>query len=78
MKSLHSRYFAKVHLLRSTNVSEKSVKEGKSIMFFVLFCFVFFNLQYRSFLIGCYVIYPGPNLEKKGNTQALQKYRFSL
>ena len=53
-------------------------KKGKVLCFFVLFCFVFFNLQDRSFLIACYVIYPGPNLEKKGNTQALQKYRFSL
>ena len=43
------------------------------------YTFFFFNLQGLSFLIACYMLYPGSKLRTKGNhqTQQKEKYHFS-
>ena len=37
---------------------------------------IFFNLKGRSFLIACYILYPGLYLENKGNHQIYKKNHF--
>ena len=53
---------------RLTNVSAANWEVGTST--------VFFFFQGCSFLIACYILYPGPHLENKGKHEMYKKITF--